>query len=60
MSNLYWLNEDQMAQIRPRSPKSHSMPRVDDRLVLSGVIFINCNGLRWGDAAKEYDPVQTL
>jgi transposase len=35
-------------------------PRVDDRRVLSGIIFINRNGLRWCDAPKEYGPPKTL
>ena len=60
MSNLYWLNEDQMARLRPYFPKSHGVPRVDDRRVLSGIIFINRNGLRWCDAPKEYGPPKTL
>jgi len=59
MSNHYWLNEDQMARLRPYFPKSHGVPRVDDRPVLSGIIFINCNGLRWCDAPKEYGPAKT-
>ena len=41
-------------------PKSHGKPRVDDRRVLSGIIFINRNGLRWCDAPKEYGPPKTL
>ena len=40
--------------------KSHGKPRVDDRRVLSGIIFINRNGLRWCDAPKEYGPPKTL
>lgn len=60
MSNLYWLNEDQMARLRPYFPKSHGVPRVDDRRVLSGIIFVNRNGLRWCDAPKEYGPPKTL
>ena len=60
MSNLYWLNEEQMARLRPFFPKSHGKPRVDDRRVLSGIIFINRNGLRWSDAPKEYGPAKTL
>ncbi len=35
------------------------MPRVDDRRVLSGIIFINRNGLRWRDAPREYGPHKT-
>lgn len=49
MSNLYWLSEDQMARLRPSFPKRHGVPRVDDRRVLSGIIFFNSNGLRWCD-----------
>ena len=60
MSNLYWLSEDQMARLRPFFPKSHGKPRVDYRRVLSGIIFINRNGLRWCDAPREYGPAKTL
>ena len=60
MSNLFWLTEDQMARLRPYFPKSHGVPRVDDRRVLCGIIFINRNGLRWCDAPKEYGPSKTL
>ena len=54
------LNEDQMARLRPYFPKSHGVPRVDDRCVLSGIIFINHNGLRWCDAPKKYGPSKAL
>ena len=60
MSNLYWLSEDQMVRLRPYFSKSHGVPRVDDRRVLSGIIFINRNGLPWCDAPKEYGPHKTL
>jgi transposase len=49
MSNLFWLSEDQMVRLRPYFPKSRGRSRVDDRRVLSGIIFINRNGLRWCD-----------
>ncbi len=60
MSNLFWLTDAQMARLEPFFPKSHGKPRVDDRRVLSGIIFINRNGLRWCDAPKEYGPPKTL
>ena len=60
MSDLFWLTEAQMARLRPFFPKSHGKPRVDDRRVLSGIIFINRNGLRWRDAPAEYGPPKTL
>ena len=60
MSNLFWLTDEQMARLRPFFPKSHGKPRVDNRRVLSGIIFVNRNGLRWRDAPKEYGPAKTL
>ncbi len=60
MSNLYWLSEAQMERLKPFLPRSHGKPRVDDRRVLSGMIFINRNGLRWCDAPREYGPAKTL
>ena len=60
MSNLYWLTDEQMDRLRPFFPKSHGKPRVDDRRVLSGIIFVNRNGLRWRDAPKDYGPAKTL
>jgi transposase len=60
MSNLDWLSEAQMDRLRPYFPKSRGRARVDDRRVLSGIIFINRNGLRWCDAPSEYGPPKTL
>jgi transposase len=60
MSNLFWLTDEQMARLRPSFPKSHGRERVDDRRVLSGIIFVNRNGLRWRDAPKEYGSSKTL
>ena len=58
MSDVFWLSDAQMARLEPFFPKSHGKPR--DRRVLSGIIFINCNGLRWRDAPVEYGPHKTL
>lgn len=60
MSDLFWLSEAQMARLKPFFPLSHGVPRVDDRKVLSGIIFINRNGLRWRDAPSAYGPPKTL
>ena len=60
MSDLYWLTDEQMARLEPYFPKSHGRPRVDDRRGLSGMIFVNRNGLRWRDAPKDYGPNKTL
>lgn len=47
-------------RLEPSFPKTHGKPRVDDRRVLSGIIFINRNGLRWCDAPWGYGPPKTL
>ncbi len=60
MSHLYWLTDEQMARLEPYSPRSHGKPRVDDRRVLSGIIFVNRNGLGWRDAPKDYGPPEGL
>ena len=60
MSNLFWLSEEKMARISPHFPKARGKARVDDRKVISGIIFIIRNGLRWCDAPNDYDPYKTL
>jgi putative transposase len=60
MSDLIWLSDQQMKRIEPFFPLSHGMPRVDDRRVISGIIFVIRNGLRWRDAPKDYGPPKTI
>lgn len=60
MSNLCWLNDEQMARLKPFFLNRHGVPRVGGRRVLSSIIFINRNGLRWSDAPKEYGPAKSF
>ena len=60
MSDLFWLSEAQMRRIEPYFPLSHGVPRVDDRRVISGIIFVIRNGLRWRDAPRDYGPHKTI
>jgi putative transposase len=60
MRDLFWLTDDQMALIEPHFPLSHGIARVDDRKVLSGIVFVIRNGLRWRDAPLDYGPHKTL
>ena len=60
MSELYWLTDAQMDRLRPFFPKSRDKPRVDDRRVLSGIIFIQRNGLMWKHTPSAYGPPKTL
>jgi transposase len=60
MSELFWLSDVQVGRMRPFFPKSRGKPRVDDRRVLSGIIYIQRNGLMWKDAPGDYGPPKTL
>ena len=60
MRDLIWLSEAQMRRIEPYFPLSHGIPRVDDRRVLSGIVFVIRNGLRWRDAPADYGPPKTI
>ena len=60
MSDLYLLSEQQLERIEPYFPLSHGIPRVDDRKVISGIIYVIRNGLRWCDAPRDYGPHKTL
>ncbi len=60
MSNLYWLHEAHLKRTKHLFPKSRGVARVDDRRVLSGIIHVIRNGLRWRDAPSDYVPHKTL
>jgi putative transposase len=60
MTDMFLLSDDQMARISPFFPLSHGVPRVDDRRVISGIIFVIRNGLRWRDVPVSYGPHKTI
>ena len=60
MSGMFLLSEKQMSRISPFFPLAHGVPRVDDRRVISGIVYVIRYGLQWKDAPKEYGPYKTL
>ncbi|UXN06678.1 IS5 family transposase [Bartonella sp. HY761] len=60
MSDLFLLSEEQMARISPCFPLSHGVARVDDRRVISGIVYVIKHGLQWKDAPLGYGPHKTL
>ena len=60
MDDLFLLSKAQMRRIEPFFPLSHGVPRVDDRRVVSGIVFVIKNGLRWRDAPVAYGPHKTI
>lgn len=60
MWDQFWFSQSQLKRIEPYFPLSLGVPRVDDRRVVSGIIHVIRNGLRWRDAPEVYGPHKTL
>ncbi len=60
MSDLWLLIEAQMRPIKPYFPLSHGIPRVDHRRIVTGIIYVIKNGLRWRDALAGDSPHKTI
>lgn len=56
----FLLSEAQMHRIEPFFPLSHGIPRVDDRRIISGIVYVIKHGLMWRDAPKGYGPHKTI
>ena len=55
-----WLTNEEMDVLRPFLPLPRGKQRVDDKRVLSGIIFVLKTGCRWRDAPEVYGPHKTL
>ena len=60
MADLFLLSETQMRRIEGFFPLSHGIARVDDRRIVSAIVFVIKNGLRWRDAPGAYGPHKTI
>jgi putative transposase len=60
MTDLFLLSQAQMRRIEGYFPLSHGIARVDDRRIVSAIVFVIKNGLRWRDAPPEYGPHKTI
>ena len=59
--DCFWLTDEQFAKIEPHLPTdTRGKPRVDDRRVISGIIYVLNSGGRWVDAPRLYGPHKTL
>ena len=56
----FLLTVGQLRRLSPHFPLSHGVPRVDDRRVVSGIIYVIRHGLQWRDAPAAYGPHKTL
>lgn len=60
MNVPFLLSEAQIARMVPLFPKPRGGGRKDDRLVISGIVYVKKNGLEWHDAPPGYGPHKTL
>ena len=47
MKELFYLSQEQIDRIKCYFPRSHGVPRVDDRRIVSGIIYVIKQGLQW-------------
>ena len=60
MVDLFLLSQAQMRRIERYFALSHGIARVDDRRIVSAIVFVIKNGLRWRDAPRDYGPHKTI
>jgi transposase len=60
MNDIFYLGDEQFEKIKRYFPYPNGVPRVDDRRVISGIIYVLKHGLKWSHAPKEYGPHKTL
>jgi transposase len=54
------VDEEVFERLKIYFPKSRGKPRVDDRRIISGILHVIRNGLRWKDLPEEYGPHKTV
>ena len=61
MAHLFWLSDEAWAAVEPHLPKGQpGKPRVDDRVVISGILHVLKTGCRWRDVPADYGPPTTI
>ena len=60
MSHLFWLKPDHLNRIRHLFPKPFGCGQAEDPILLSGIIHVIRNGLRWRDAPADHGPHKTI
>jgi transposase len=55
MSLLFVLSESRMARIASFFPLAHGVSRVDDRRIVSGIVYVIKHCLQWRDAPEVTD-----
>jgi transposase len=59
--HLFWLSDDAWRALEPHLPRGKpGKPRVDDRVVISGILHVLKTGCRWRDVPSAYGPPTTV
>ena len=59
--SIYLLNDVEWARIEPLLPKGRrGAHRVDDRRIISGIVYMLRSGARWRDCPAAYGPYTTV
>ena len=58
---LYWLSDVEWSRLEPLMPRGRrGAHRVDDRRVVSGIVYMLRSGARWRDCPAAYGPYTTV
>lgn len=61
MAEVFWLSDEAWAMVEPHLPHGRpGKPRVDDRRVISGILYVLKSGCRWRDLPDVYGPRTTV
>ena len=61
MAHLFRLSDEAWAAVEPHLPKGRpGKPRLDDRVVISGILHVLKTGCRWRDVPADYGPPTTI
>lgn len=59
--SLYWLSDEAWGALEPHLPRGEvGKPRVDDRMVISGILHVLRTGCRWRDVPSAYGRPATI
>ena len=59
--SLFWLSDETWEAFEPHLPRGKpGKPRVDDRIVISGILHVLKTGCRWRDVPSVYGPPTTI
>jgi transposase len=59
LTDEQWARLAPSIPVPPRRPDGKGRPRVDNRAVLNGILWVLCSGARWKDLPERYPPYQT-